>query len=197
MSSLLLGSDALLARESGPWAEEKLSILDRYVNMVSTAMKGKFGGLVFVDLMAGPGLCLNTRGNGPAEFSGSTLRALRTKFSFSRIVAIESDPDCVAALRARLLKEPRGSLCELIEDDCNNPAVIKAVRAATQGCLTVMFVDLLGTEVRMSTLRAMTTDRKIDLLVTWPTMDAVRNAPQMLGQADRWTSFFGTDEWQS
>ena len=64
-----------------------------------------------------------------------------------------------------------------------------------RGALSLMFVDLLGTEVEMATLRELTRDRSVDLLVTWPEMDVVRNRGFMLEQRERWTAFFGSEEW--
>ncbi len=47
----------------------------------------------------------------------------------------------------------------------------------------------------MATLRALTSGRVVDLVITWPEMDAKRNRPFMLAQHERWTAFFGTDAW--
>jgi three-Cys-motif partner protein len=192
-----IASDGLIARATGPWAKEKLKNLDRYVGMVTTAMRRKFvGGVVFVDLMAGPGQCIDVRSHDREEFPGSTLRVLETRFPVRAIVAIENDRLNIAALKARIARHERADLCQLVTDDCNSPTVIEAVRTITDRAITVMFVDLLGTEVHMQTLRELTRDRVVDMLITWPEMDVVRNRGQMLEQASRWTAFFGSDAWQ-
>lgn len=196
-AALVRARDGLVARATGPWAAEKLQPLEHYLGMMSTAMRGKFpNGIVFVDLMAGPGLCVDTRTSGLPELKGSTLRALGTPFAFSRIIAVESEPNSAAALRQRVSDHFRGSLCDIREGDCNDTATVAAIRAATDRALTLMFVDLIGTEVQMATIRALTHDRTVDLLFTWPEMDATRNRGMLLEQRDRWTAFLGSDEWE-
>jgi three-Cys-motif partner protein len=194
-----LASDGLPARDSGPWAAQKHRQLDRYMDMVSTAMKGKNfpGGVVFVDLMAGPGICLDSRTVGTPETDGSTLRALKTRFPFTRVIAVESNADYAAALRERVSQLPRAATCTVELGDCNSRDVIAKIRKGTDRALTLMFVDLLGTEVQMRTLRALTNARTADLLITWPEMDATRNVTQMFDQEERWSAFFGTSEWKT
>jgi hypothetical protein len=47
----------------------------------------------------------------------------------------------------------------------------------------------------METIRRITNGRSVDLVVTWPEMDVVRNTSLMLEQADRWTRFYGDSAW--
>jgi three-Cys-motif partner protein len=131
-----------------------------------------------------------------AEFKGSVLRALDTKFPFDRILAIDQDRRCVDALGARVAKHSRAASCSVRRADANSATAVELVRATTEGALALMFVDLLGTTVDMSTIRAMTVDRSIDLVITWPEMDAVRNRGLMMKQQERWTKFFGSDGWK-
>lgn len=195
MSDDPIASDGLVARNSGPWAEDKLAALDRYVAIFTRAMTEKFAnGLVFVDLMAGPGVCVDTRSVIRREFNGSTLRALDARPVFSHVVAIESDADYAAALRARARRHPRWMACDVRHADCNRDASIDRVREVTRSALGLMFVDLIGTEVEMDTLRQMTTGRHIDLVITWPEMDAQRNRGMLVGAANRarWQRFLGS-----
>jgi three-Cys-motif partner protein len=111
-------------------------------------------------------------------------------------LAIESDPLSAGTLKDRVAALGQDSLCTVMACDCNHELAVRAVREISHDALSLMFVDLLGTEVRMETLRAMTADRQIDLVVTWPEMDVVRNRGQMLEQEDRWNGFFGTPAWK-
>ena len=53
-----LGSDGLVARDSGVWAKEKLYYLEHYLDIFSVGMNKKWAGkLYYVDLFAGPGKC--------------------------------------------------------------------------------------------------------------------------------------------
>ncbi len=54
--------DGHYARESGFWAEEKLFRWNRYIEITTTAMVGHRAwpnGVAYVDLFAGPGVCVN------------------------------------------------------------------------------------------------------------------------------------------
>ena len=102
---LIQASDGLPARRTGPWAKDKLLNLDRYAQMVTTAIKGKFAeGLIYVDLMAGPGRCVDVRSRVSSEFSGSTLIALDTRYPFNRVIAVESHPISASAPFVRVFR---------------------------------------------------------------------------------------------
>ena len=189
------GRDGLIARESGPWVVEKLRPLQRYADIVTTAMPGKFpAGVVFVDLMAGSGRCVDVRSVGRPEYEGSTLIALQSTRPFSAVIAVESDPANAEALRQRSAGLPKQA--RIIAADCNAPETIRTLRDATNRALTLMFVDLLGTEVAYDTIVALTHQRSVDLLITWPEMDLRRNRALALERPDRLDRFFGTQEWR-
>jgi three-Cys-motif partner protein len=191
--------DSLPARESGVWAREKLDILERYAQITTKAMRRKFkGGLVFIDLMSGPGRCVEISRDGPtAEFPGSTVRALSTPHPFDRVYAVDSNPSCVAVLQARVARTDRAATCICRCADSNSADVVKEVRDLTRDSLSLMFVDLLGTEVHFETIKKITHERRIDLLITWPEMDVVRNQQLMLTGPDRWDAFYGVRDWRS
>ena len=195
-TDFVVASDQRVARATGPWAKDKLRNIARYADMVTTGVAGKFGGGVnFVDLMAGTGLCVDTSAAAPEEFAGSTLIAMDTRVAFTRIVAVESNSDAATALKARVGAHSRASSVSVIHGDCNDADVIAQIRALTANGLTVAFADLLGTEIKMDTLRRLTTGRSVDPVFTWPEMDAKRNQGLLLDQQARWTEFFGSDAW--
>lgn len=188
--------DGLPARKSGPWAQEKLHHLSRYAGIMTTAMKGKWKRLVFVDLMAGPGKCVDKLSPGWPEFDGSTLLALDQGFPFSTVVSVEKKPANAAALRARVAALPRADRAIVLEADCNSDEVVNRVRAETAHALSLMFVDLIGTEVRMRTIRRIAANRKVDLVITWPVMDMNRNRGMLTENPERVDEFFGTQDWR-
>lgn len=190
--TLIPADDGLVARASGVWAQDKLFFLGRYMDIFSTGMKSKWPRRIYVDLMAGPGRC-RTRDTGE-EFQGSPVLALQTKTPFAEVVLIESDPEAFAALRARVEDANTGRVATLIPGDCNDPAVIDRVRGLIGSGLALLFVDLIGLNVRFETIRAITRGLHVDLVVTFPDMDVKRNADQ--ADRDRWTAFFGGTRWQ-
>jgi len=168
------------------------------MNMVTASMASKWSGLVFVDLMAGPGICID-RSDG-SEFIGSPLRALQTRQPWTRALFIESDDALRDALEQRVAKAPRANSATVIPGDSNSSAVIQRIRDVTDGSLSLAFVDLLGQEIAFDTIRALSINRSIDLWFSFPEYDLRRNAtiaPRGGDEADRWTRFFGTDAWQT
>jgi three-Cys-motif partner protein len=81
-----------------------------------------------------------------------------------------------------------------ITGDCNDTAVIAAVREELRQSLGLVFVDLVGLNVWFETIRVLTQDRSVDLVVTFPDMDLTRNATQ--ADVDRWNCFFGSTRWR-
>lgn len=178
--------DGLPARVSGSWAQEKLAYLRKYMYVFNVSMKDKWQ-RTYMDLLAGAGRCVeNSSGE---EFEGSPLLALSCEQPFTEAIFVESDPGLAAALTTRT-----AGRASVIADDCNRPAVIQTLRATLgYGRLGLAFVDNLGLDVPLDTLRALTANRKVDLCITFQTGDLRRNLDRALdGQdADRWTAFFG------
>ena len=184
--------DGLPLRPSGAWAKEKLYYVERYMRIFSQGMKNLWGARVFVDLLAGPGRCIDDE-NGD-EFDGSPLLAINCAEPFSRIVLIEQAPELCDALRQRA-----GRKACVIPGDCNNPDVIQKVRAEfTPKTLGLAFVDNLGLDVPLVTLAQLTEAVRIDLVITFQIGDLTRNLENVLDgweSEDRWTAFFGSANW--
>lgn len=193
----MTASDGLTARESGPWAKEKLEQVQHYMSIFTNGMFGQWkGALVFLDLMSGPGLCVDRETR--AEFPGSPLLALRTPRAFRSVVCVEADEACAAALHARLSTEPRGATATVVHGDANAASTIAQLRAHADRSLAFAFVDLIGQEVTFETIRALTAGRNVDLLFSFPEMDLQRNSPLAQAvDAERWNRFFGTTAWQT
>jgi three-Cys-motif partner protein len=189
---LLSRADGLPVRPSGPWAVEKLTYVAKYQDIFATGMK-KWRDRFYVDLLAGPGRCINRESS--EEFDGSPVRSLGVRFT-TRIF-IEADPLLASALRTRVGVGPI-----LIADDCTKSTVIEQVRKETSGRdrLGLAFVDNLGLDVPFATLAALTSDRRIDLMITFQVGDLTRNIPNVLdGREDpgRFDRFFGSTGWQA
>src|ERR1043165_3941689 len=85
-SPYLLASDGLLARKSGEWAKRKHHFLRNYCGITTVSMRSRFK-LVYLDVMAGPGLCkMEDTGE---EFPGSPFVAL--DHDFAEYILIEED----------------------------------------------------------------------------------------------------------
>jgi three-Cys-motif partner protein len=109
VDGLTIASDGLPARESGGWIETKHHYLDRYCGIFSTGMKNRWAKRVFIDVMAGPGLC-KIRDTGQ-EMDGSPLIAL--KHPFTDYTFVENHPISCAALKKRVNDHPKKDLVKI------------------------------------------------------------------------------------
>lgn len=156
-----VAADGLPARASGDWIRRKHHYLDRYCGITATGMKNRFSARVFVDVMAGPGICkLKEMGE---ELQGSPLIAM--KHDFTKFVFIESDPNAAAALERRVANHPKAHLATVIRDDWTK--IVTSGRLDFDG-LVVAFVDPTGIKDAPwnAMERLLADNRSIDLLTT-------------------------------
>lgn len=195
----LLADDGLPTRSSGTWAEDKLYFWNRYIEITTKAMVGKPswpGGLVYVDLFAGPGIC-EIRETGK-RIPGSPLIAVNAPKAFTRIFLVELDADLASACRARVASCPNGRNCVVLNDDCN-VAVSTIVKQIPAGALTVAFIDPEGLQIHMSTIRALSARGAVDLLILFPdAMDVARNLDTYFSEGNtQLDRVFGTSDWRT
>lgn len=195
----LIASDGLVARESGEWASDKLFYVARYMDIFSKGMQNKWPRRAYVDLMSGPGMCMVAATR--REFEGSPLLALKTRTPFTDVILVEANPALAAALATRTSQPGLRPKPVIIRDDCNDKGTITDIRGRVgRQAVTLVFVDLLGMNVPMSTLTRLTSNLPMDLIITFPEMDVVRNWQAALAgdpeHADRFKRFFGTEKWR-
>src|SRR5436309_4454439 len=133
--------DGLPAREIGIWSAEKLSVVGRYMGIMSSGMKSKWDGLTHVELFAGPGRCVVEETGD--DIPGSPLLALGTEKAFDKIVCVEADPVAYEALQQRVAAHPRGSTVKIILGDCNE-AIDEVLAEIPQRHLALAFIDPEG-----------------------------------------------------
>ena len=191
-------ADGLPARQSGDWIRRKHHYLDRYCGITATGMKNSFSERVFVDVMAGPGIC-KIKDTGE-EFPGSPLIAL--KHDFTRFVFIETDSELADALERRIAAHPKAPLATVIRRDWTQVAAegrLKFPRA-----LVVAFVDPTGiSQVPWIAMERLLRDNpKIDLLATLQyAMGITLNVYQYIEAGPNQTTaldiFLGERDWRS
>lgn len=169
--------DGLPTRESGSWAEKKLFIWNRYIEITTGAMVGKTAwpnGVVYVDLFAGPGVCFDR--NSGERFPGSPLIAANAPKSFDRILLCDIDRDACEACEARLAKSPAAGRFQIFPGDCN-VQIDKIVTAIPRGALTLAFLDPTGLHLHFTTVQKLSQHGPVDLLILFPdAVDILRNA---------------------
>jgi three-Cys-motif partner protein len=191
--SELLGTDGLVVRDSGLWAEEKLTYFGRYLDIFSVGMKKKWPGeLYYIDLFAGPGRC-HIRDTSK-EIDGSPLIALQ--HDFAKYFFFEADANCCKALEKRVKAYTPGKEIHIIHGDCN--AKIKEVLLPKSG-LGVAFVDPTGiSQLSFDTISCLCAKRRIDLMINFPEGMGIRmNLHQYTNtQTNALNRFMGSSRWQ-
>lgn len=195
--SYVIGSDGLPLRISGAWARRKHHYLRNYCGITTTSMRGKFpGGVVYLDVMAGPGTCLDETVR--EEFDGSPLVALA--HDFSSYYFIEEHPELFAALDKRLKNHPKRERIHLINENWADVAAAGKLQFDAR-TLVVAFVDPTGiSDTPMSAMRALMQNPRIDLLVTIQyRLSIVWNAPLYVRSASEDTAldrFLDSPDWR-
>jgi len=190
--------DGLLTRSSGVWTANKLYLWHQYVGITTKAMAGKPGwdaGLFYVDLFAGTGIC-EDRDTGE-WFPGSPLIAANAPRPFTKILLVEKDPNCAAALRARMDRSPAASRYRIFEGDCNQ-CVKDVVSEIPERALTVAVIDPPGLDVHFDTISTLAQGRRVDLLVLFAdAMDGLRNLESYRSAGSRMDLVMGpSSEWR-
>jgi hypothetical protein len=108
-----IGSDGLPVRLSGEWIRRKHHFLDRYCAITAVGMKNKFRERIFLDVMAGPGMC-KVRESGD-ELPGSPLIAI--KHPFTKFTFLESNATLASALEKRISAQSNTKLARVIARD--------------------------------------------------------------------------------
>jgi len=163
--------------EAGVWTRDKLYFWKRYVDITTNAMARKStsfpGGLVYVDLFGGAGIC-TLKGTGE-RFPGSALIAASAEKPFRKIIICEKDPGLAAACEERLSKTPVANGCRVLTGDCNQ--LIRAiVREIPDRALTLAFIDPKGLDTRFETVKVLGPEARTDFVVLFAdAYDAVRN----------------------
>jgi len=174
----VLSRDGLPARQVGIWSAEKLTVVGRYMGIVTNGMSGKWEGLTHVELFPGPGRCV-VEDTGQ-DIPGSPLLALGTKKPFDKVVCVEADPVAYEALQARVAAHERGKTVKLILGDCNE--VIDEVLAEIPARhLALAFIDPEGVKgFEFATVQRLT-ERNTDFIILFPQNMAVnRNRDKWL-----------------
>jgi three-Cys-motif partner protein len=201
---LVKTDDNLIVRECGQWTVDKLWFWSRYISITTTAMVGKPkwpGGLVYVDLFAGPGVCRvhDTKERIP----GSPLIAANAPKPFKKIICVELGEKEADACKQRLSRSPANKSFMVIRGDCNE-VIEEVVAAIPKRALTLAFIDPEGLDVHWNTLATLAENRRVDFLLLFADAgDLVRNIrlyesipdsklDKMLGPDSGWR-----EEWRS
>ena len=164
----------------GPWTNEKLGILRRYLDAYTTALKNQPFNLIYVDAFAGSGSWTPRSGYSVEDYgdfrefhSGSSKIALEiSDKAFDRLVFIDIDPQNINSLETLRNEFPNRKV-EIVNEDANI-VLPKLCGELTDFDRAVVFLDPYATEVAWSTVEAIAHSKKIDCWILFPLMAVTR-----------------------
>lgn len=208
-------------RFGGPWTEDKLNRLRKYLRAYMTIFsrneRAAFLRPVYVDAFAGTGFRRQasrqpedpdplfdviTDGDADSFRKGSTYVALETDPPFAEYIFIEQNQEHAQVLQQ--LREDFPQLSQrvkIVSEDANSYLERWCIEGDWSRDRAVVFLDPYGMQVSWSTIAAMASTKAIDLWVLFPLGVAVnrlllRAHPPEGAWADRLTTQFGTDAWR-
>ncbi|MYN65519.1 MAG: three-Cys-motif partner protein TcmP [Acidobacteria bacterium] len=186
----------------GAWTEEKLGILERYLDAYTTALKSTPFKLVYIDAFAGTGLIDLQEDRDAVGFrGGSTRRAIQIRDKpFDELVFIEKDPARCAHLE-KLRDEYPGRRITVENSEANSS--LCDLRKDWRTWRGVLFLDPFATEVEWSTIKAIADFQALDTWILFPVSAIVRMLPRSRkpddispGWVSRLTRVFGDQSWR-
>lgn len=191
----------------------KLNMIDSYLRSFTTALKGKFSELWYIDAFAGTGErtvryaaqeadLIGTAAEERIErLRGSAQLAIDVKPPFDRLIFMDSNAKHCAALRNLRAANPSRTI-DIVEQDANH-AVAELLKGRRWGGIrAVMFLDPYGMSVNWSTLEAICATGAIDVwyLVSLSGLfrQAARDARAVdLAKRTALTRMLGTEDWDA
>ena len=209
----------------GPWAEEKLDCLRKYLEAYTTILKDQnFKGYFYIDAFAGPGLLklrareerspvqkslLETAGYAANDegketyLAGSPRIALGIENRFTDYVFVEQDPvriDRLKDLEAEFSSNQ--TRIHIREQDCNAylRKLISDMNDKWSQWRGIVFLDPFGMQVPWNTIVELGATRAVEVLINFPVGMAIQRLLKRSGQftgkeKSKLNGYFGTDEW--
>lgn len=154
---------------SGMWTAAKLFFLCNYLEQTMRAMHGhpKFpGGMTFVDLFAGAGVCeVRDENDTVRRYPGSSVIAASiAPKSFSRLFLIDSAATSLHAVEARVRRSDFAGEVRAWHGDVNGLAD-EIASALPPRALNIAFIDPYSLDIHYSTIEKLARARPLDLVI--------------------------------
>lgn len=202
-------------RFGGEWTEEKLGILEAYLNAYTTALRNQPSRespfkLVYIDAFAGTGEIEQGLQDDPVSQAdtkhlvmGSAERALRVDDRpFDHLVFVERDPDRCRQLGI-LASNHLGRSIEIITADANDHLVKLRPNEYGATWRGVLFLDPFGTQLEWATVEHIAKLNRLDTWLLFPVGAIGRMLPVSRDPGDvspawdhRLTRVYGDRSWQ-
>lgn len=182
----------------GRWTVTKLDALRYYLDAYVTALRGKWGNLLYIDAFAGSGGYTPSRGDGQPQM-GSASIALEAD-GFTEYQFIELSKSRCEALRSLKDRFPDKRI-SIVEGDANQYLARLCVEPRWRRTRGVLFLDPFGMHVSWETLLAVARTGAIDVWYLFPLNAVMRQMardPEKVdaAKARSLDRLFGTGEWR-
>ncbi|MBT3201242.1 MAG: three-Cys-motif partner protein TcmP [Phycisphaerales bacterium] len=199
----------------GGWTEQKLDMLNSYLDAWAKVMKNQSFERLYIDAFAGTGyreaaptvpdtgfFAAELAEDEPQEFfDGSARLALRIRPAFDRYVFVEKSRERFAKLLELQERSPElGERMEFFREDGNRVLQDLCANWNSRNMRGVLFLDPFGMQVDWVTLEAVARTKSIDVWILFPMGIGVnrmlpRNGEIPDGWRARLDRVFGTSDW--
>ena len=186
----------------GPWTEDKLAALGKYLRFYVTALRGQRFRLVYVDSFAGTGRCKIRAGSGSHKvIDGSATIALNCGDGFDEYHFIEFKPRHFAELQRLKAEHPAGGRAHLYRGAAEGMLMPLLRGLDWRNTRGVLFLDPYGLQCSWSMVQLVAATQALDVFFLVSLSGLYRNAAVDkrgvdAGKAAALNRFLGTDAWQ-
>ena len=188
----------------GPWTEEKLAILKKYLDAYTTALKNQPFRLIYIDAFAGTGeVELTSVDEGKKEFiEGSAKIAVNVdKKPFDEYIFVEKDQG--RSIQLNSLKEAyKNKNIQIENEDAND--FLQNLQKDWRRYRGVLFLDPFATEVEWATIERIASFEALDTWVLFPTSAVARMLPKKREPdniSQKWVNrlnrIYGDESWRN
>ncbi len=190
----------------GPWTQEKLGILERYLDAYTTALKNQPFRLMYIDAFAGTGQIAPAEDaeliEARAFIDGSAARAARIDDKpFDRLLLIEKNRGRSVELGKLKAQYPGRNI---VVENAEANAFLSNLNEDWRRWRGVLFLDPFGTQVKWSTIEKIAGYEAIDTWILFPVSAILRMLPTTKRPDDiddswvcRLTEVFGDESWRN
>jgi len=210
----------------GPWAEEKLECLSKYLSAYTTILRRQSWckGYFYIDAFAGAGVArLRDGTSGSASLSllqqisewtedednaeyvlGSPHRALGIEHPFTQYLFIEANSKRCDELNNIVDQYPNTHNVQVVEGDANDVLVNRVVNnnhIDWKKYRAVVFLDPFGMQVPWTTLQSLALTKSIEVIINFPVGMVIQRLLHADGKIpgerrSMLDRYFGTTEWE-
>ena len=181
-----MASDNLPALEVADHVKEKEFAIGRIITIFNNGMQRKWDRRYYIDLFAGPGKCVIK--NSDEEVDGSPILAVKSKVKFTDYFFSDGNSECLRALKGRIGNSGSSELGSVNYYLGNADSIVDKLISnlpEPKASLGLAVFDPWGWDFTFETLITLTANRRLDLVINFPTSFIKRNWKRELPQLDK------------